>query len=298
MNHSETSLNNTDARIAQYRAAEKRWTYIAWCFILLFAAGLVMCLLGNPPHLGTIAAVAAAIFLIYFRLNQLSKKIRETLDDVVRGVLEKEFEHLTIYGSAGCIDASLVRHTDMSLPAYHKMQGSDLIKARIRGVDFAWSNLQLILVGPTETGGSRKTRTSVFSGCWFSLRTDLQFPAKLTVSTADHKPFAGKQVAMQSGNAAFDNRFFLRSETPEQAAAMVTPALMALAETMADRHGAVHLHLDPNGLIHLAIPTDTPRFSRDTGSSAILAARFEEDAAFLTDQLGAILDALTPQQDA
>jgi len=292
MFESEVILQEADARIAQYRAAEKRWTYAAWVFILLLAAELILCLIGRPPALIAFAVALVGIVAVYFRLNQLSAKIRTEQDSIVRSVLEETFEQVARYDSKGQIDPYIIRHTDMGLPAFRQIQGSDLIQARHRGHVFAFSNLELIRTGATEAGGSRKTKTAVFSGCWFNLQTGLTFPAPLTVSTIGKEPPTGKGTVLSGGNAEFDSRFLLRSAAPEQAAAMVTPQLTELAETLADRHSGLHLHLAPNGLIQLAIPTEQPLLLRSHLTATALQQQASRDTTFFTELLDIVINAL------
>lgn len=185
------------------------------------------------------------------------------------------------YDPKGHIPRQLVEQTDMGLPLgrIEHLDGSDLVRTRYRGMTVEFSDLD-IKESTLDKDGNSYLRT-VFRGQWLTCDFSKKLSSPVIVSEGALK--IRKTVLTDS--AAFNKRFRVEAENPEEVYYVLTPHRMERIQELSDRVGGnVFLHFSPEGKAHVAANSGRDLF--ETGKSQgqtteILRQRLEAEVLYL-----------------
>ena len=185
------------------------------------------------------------------------------------------------YDPKGHISRQLVEQTDMGMPLgrIESLDGSDLVRARYRGMAVEFSDLN-IKESSLDKDGNSHLRT-VFQGQWLTCNFSKKLRSPLIVSEGALKT----RKTVLTDNAAFNKRFRVEAENPDEVYHVLTPHRMECIQELSDRAGGkIYLHFSPKGKVHVAVNSGRDLF--ETGkaknqTAETLRQRLEAEVLYL-----------------
>jgi len=236
---------------------------------------------GGLPNFLAIAPFACIPLFIFsgYMLSRYTKEKKRLISaNVVRDMLADAFD-LISYKPEESISEYHVQESQ--LRGWKVMQGSDLLRARYKGVSFTFSDLRL------ETGG-RHSRT-IFAGQWLIVPLRKAISPPLVVSELAKKGLVNDaRSKVQMEDIAFSKKFNVLTEDPHTAFYVLTPHFMEfIVSARQVAQGAKHLCFAGNRA-HIALSTGRDSFEpcANVADLRALRRRIQEEI----DDIKSIID--------
>jgi len=234
-------------------------------FIFQFTVGLILCLVFFGMH-----------------AKYTEKKKRLISANVVHDMLADAFE-LSIYDPDRNIGEYWVQKSQ--LKGWNNMQGSDFIRAKHRGVDFTFSDVEL-------TARSGKYTTTIFSGQWLIVDLSKAIGAPVVVSELARKGILlDTRSKVQMENLAFSKQFTVLTEDPHTAFYVLTPHFMEfLMSSRPLSKGRKHLcFTDANAHVAIATGNDSFEPCQNVTDIPALRRRIQDEIDFIKSVIDELL---------
>jgi hypothetical protein len=236
------------------------------------------------------AIIYALCFLMGNSYNKRQKeseiKITRLLNesDLVRRELENIFEMIE-YDPENHIDDELLWEAQMNLQRnMHYHVGRDYFKAKYKGVEFMFSNVQILF---EVKGGDRDDTTVIlFEGKWLTLSLKREINPPVIVSDQsilNNRKIFNSRPRVQTESAAFNNQFVIFAEDAQTAFMVLTPHFMEFimsAREVAD--GKKHICFT-GSRIHIAVSSDRFAFEpcKNVKDLPSFREKIQGDAAYI-----------------
>lgn len=285
MSKERINLSMNDDELQAFLNKYKRRKHIAIAVIVI---GALIALFGFVTMflvlaLPGIIAILVGIVLVLKASNKMKSGASQ---NIVRGVLESVFDDV-YYDPFGRISDELIKCTDLGLPHFEEIRGSDYVRGKYKGLNIEMSDVKLIEVTRTHTNnGYQETRTTVFEGPWLICDFGKELSADLLLV---ERSGLGKKLSrggIKTESEEFNKNFRITSDNEHDAFYILTPHMMEYILEMDKKGGGkTHMRFNRYGRVHVAINTGKDSFELK-GSNvdvAQLRARFESELRYLTD---------------
>jgi len=212
-----------------------------------------------------------------WKMNSQNKLEHENM---IRDSLARNFELLE-YGSNGHISREALK--EMSTTSWDEVKsGSDYIRARHRGAEFLFSNLNLIRRDWNDTHTSSSTR-NVFEGQWIILDLDRAGLPRMAID--EYLPL-GKfhrlpNSKYKTNNKAFNKQFWILADDPNMVPSIATPGfvdhIMSIDQATMGATKGKKLFFIQDRRMHIVL--HTKRYFFETSKWAEVPARIEADVS-------------------
>jgi hypothetical protein len=258
-----------EAELSEKLLSTEKKKRIFFVLALLFGAAFTIALIvaDEDSYIPVLLLIPPLIFgsLYAWHWYQLTVFIS---NNVTRCVLASTFE-LIEFDADDCIKSELLRKA-MTTFKWHNCIGFNYIKAKHRGVEFMFSDIELSTNDFLTTGRTRDDRTVEFVGQYLVITLSREINPPVIVTEpfiANIFPrFPSDMDFIETENTVFNDRFWIISADAHTAFLVLTPHFMEFilsAREIADDRK----HMCFNGRqIHILI--DTGRFSFEPCSKA------------------------------
>lgn len=259
--------------------------------VVTYGAGAVMvvCLIAGSLPLMLVFLVIAMIS--GYQLSRHTKAIKETLSsNIVSGVLEEIFDSVE-YQPFGYLPEKLVNEAGMIFPfSQERVRGSDHIKAVYRGLQVELSDIELYHIEDyydDERGVWEERENKVFQGQWLVCDFGKAFSGEVHLSSGGKKlRKLHRKDSVEMENTAFNDRFLVAAEDPQEAYYILTPHMMEYILRMAEQCGGdVYMSFLRGGKLHIAVQTGRDFFELGKNKADInqLRQKFLGELRWFTD---------------
>jgi hypothetical protein len=237
------------------------------------------------PVLGFVPFIPYVIFMLKVIIYKSQLKCMVG-NSIVRGVLSETFE-LTNY-SPGChIAAEAIEDTKL-IPSWNRLNGSDLIEGKYRGVRFSFSDL--LLRHESGSGKNRKAKTR-FKGQWLIIELAKEIPHAVLL-----REDSGKEKSdIETENIEFNRKFQIKTEDPHTAFYLLTPHFMEyILQTKKRANAKMHMNFGGNR-VHIALHSGRDLFEpcskklHDMKNIEMLRNQMQWDAKYITNIIDELL---------
>ena len=253
--------------------------------VLIYGAGaamiLMFCLKKIPLAIFFLALLLVGGYL-WGKSAGVAKKLLS--DQVVSGVLKEVLGDAVEYNPWGKINP-----VPMEFPfSYNSVDGSDHIKAVYNGLNMELGDVELMdKTEETDEEGHTMTRQDmVFKGQWLSCDFGQELAGQVYLSERTKKDRRSLKSNVTVDNEQFGRRFCVRADDPREAYRILTPHMMELILTIADKSGGtVYLSFLRNGKMHLAVQTGRKLFELGSSNAKVeeLRRKFLAELRRFTD---------------
>ena len=238
-----------------------------------------------------ISCVAAFVLFVVFLIKSAKESAHIKLlasDNITRNVLGEAFE-LMAYDPLGYLSSGEVSGAGL-IGSWNKISGSDLIKGKYRGLDFSFSDVILV-----DTGDSNDDKTHIrFEGQWLIVGMNAELPYPLWLF---ERKGLGKLAKsdMETGNAAFDKTFKVKTQDPQAARAVLAPPLLDSLLRIGQKAGAGTYASFIGRQCNIALYSKRDLFEAGSvklrGKDGVerLRGKIRQDAKFIADILDELL---------
>ncbi len=269
---------------------KKQRRKITFCWIAMGGAFVLLCVLASmelatgPVIIGTFAAM----FGLFLLQAEFGKGLKNCVsDDILQQVLDAYFTEVE-YDVEGRIGEEWIRNSDMWLPEFEASSGDDLIKAKYNGLGFELSdiNLKRWVKHWDEDGKENHSWESVFRGFMLMCKLNAELPADVRLCPSYRIGIGG----VFRTDMKFDKKFHVEADDEPAAAWILTPAVTEKLEAM--KKPGVHMHLERNGQVRVAISTGKDAFEVGVGKqldAGMMRRRFHEELECVLETLDVLL---------
>ena len=268
-----------EAEIRSLRCKSALAKVLASCSTVV--AFLFFCFGAIP--IGVIIVVIASV--CEYLISKYKRRIKSLLsDDVVSGVLKEVLGDSVEYNPWGKINPG-----SMVFPfSYNCADGSDHIKAVYHGLNIELGDIELIRESQytDEDGQTQQTSYTQFKGQWLICDFGKELAGEVYISEREPKTRRMLKSNVTMDNEAFDKRFCVRADNPQEAYYILTPHMMEYISTMADKSGGtVYLSFLRNGKMHVAVKTGRDFFELGKSNADVegLRQKFLGELRWFTD---------------
>ena len=248
---------------------------------------------GDPQvrlsHFIVTALVLGVLFVIAvtsYKKRSVLKRIMST--EVALPVLREVFE-IDVYRPYGYIGSSLIDGAGFFV-FYNRVDGSDYIKGKYRGVNFEFSDVHLQREDTTASG--RKVNRTVFKGQWLvcefvggQVSATIRLEEKEKAIFGSHKYVSG-MTNIATENTAFNEKYHIITDDEHAAFYLLTPHFMERMVSLDEAAEAQTFFCFENGRVHIALYNWRDSFELgNTKPSEIgsLRQKFRGELKYLTD---------------
>ena len=203
-----------------------------------------------------IVAIVAGV-LISAKGKKLLKS--ELSEGIIPEALGEVFQNVQ-YFPKKYIDIETVKKTDMGFPisSFDYVEGSDLIQGTYKDVPFTASDLQL-RVDSIDSQENPQAYT-VFRGTWLTCDFKKRLSADVIISENKKQKKPSKHTIL-TDNDAFNVKYTIKSDNPEEVFYILTPHMMEFILAMDEKaDGMTYFHFERNGKVHIAIDSGRDLF--------------------------------------
>ena len=296
-----------ESRLPELARTERRSKLLMAVFFIAAMALLVLAIVAHYQNinasadtsafqrLGTLFGICcAACFVLsgFFLIKGIKDGKQLKLlasDNVTRIVLAEVFE-LAAYDPVGLLPKGEVAGAGL-VESWNTMSGSDLIKGRYKGADFSFSDIRLTYINETNQDAKVIER---FEGQWLIVGLSTELPSPLWLIARKGLGKLAKSD-VETGNAAFDKAFKVKTQDPQVARYVLTPQFMDSLLRMGQKADA-GVHVGFTGRqCNIALYSKRDLFEmkgvRLSGKNGIeqLHGKIRQDAKCITDILDELL---------
>ena len=294
---SEADLQRT---IAAGRAASGKGKSFLTLGVIVFAVGLIIASWEGAFYIGVLFMIIGGIPLLKgsSAISKANSQVKDKLSQsLIPQVLSGVFDGVQ-YDPNGRISDEVIHGTHMFFPFHFTdIDGSDLIRARYRGVNIELSDITLTEVSEyteTDDDGNTETRTHTsvrFTGQWLICDFHKELSAELCVFESDRRMRPRNLV--ETENDAFNKKYGVSCSSAHDAFYVLTPHMMEHIMTMDERAGGnTYLRFLKDGKVHVAVNSGRNHFEPGNLKDAELDAlrhRFREEVQYVVDLIDALL---------
>ncbi len=252
---------------------------------VVIGLGILLCVLGSVV-LGVIVTIGGAVLGVV-QAGYQNKLKSLVAGNIVKQALEDVFDEIT-YEMNGQLPESYVRNSNMGIPSYDKMEGSDYVKGTYKGLNIEMSDVTLISESVTtdEDGNEQRSETNVFQGLWLVCDFGKALSADMRLW---ERGKLGKMLAVggiKTENDQFNKHFYIQSEIEHEAFYILTPHMMEYILEMDKKAGGeTHMCFDRNGKVQIAIHSGRDAFEVGKGEvdAVKLREKFVQEIRYVTD---------------
>jgi len=207
--------------------------------------------------------------------------VRDALDEVFDVEVYSHNRHI---GSATIEEANLLRD-------WNECDGSDYIRGKYKGVQFAFSDIKLVDVqeGTDSDGGTTQTRTTRFQGQWLILDAKKAIAHPLRLRERQQRKRSGtykkSKSDVETENEAFNAKFQILTRDPHTAFYVLTPHFMETIVRLDERANARTYMGFLGQQVHVAVDTGRDSFevkkSADVRDLPRLRARIQGEIGYI-----------------
>ena len=246
-------------------------------------------------HMDTVFVIScAAAFVLFGIFLVKSGKERKRIkllasDNITRTVLGKAFE-LVSYDPLGFLSSGEVSGAGL-VENWNTISGSDLVKGRYRDVDFSFSDITLSYIDESDSEAKLIGR---FEGQWLAVGLNAELPSPIWLLGRKGLGKLAKSD-METGNAAFDKTFQIRTQDPQAAQGVLAPQLQDSLLRIGQKAGAGTYVSFIGRQCNIALYSRRDLFEAGSvklgGKNGIehLRVKIGQDAKFITDILDELL---------
>lgn len=209
---------------------------------------------------------------------------------VIPDALSEVFQNVQ-YFPQKLISKDIIEKTDMGFPFSHfeGVFGSDLIRAKYKDVSIEMSDIYIY--DETTDSEGHSSMHKKFKGSWLICDFKKRLSADVIVSENKKQKKPSKKTIL-TDNDAFNNKYTVRSEHPEEAFYVLTPHMMEFMLQMDEKaDGQTYFHFMREGKVHIAIDSDRDLFEVNKVQSKdydALKQQIKDEVQYIVD----IIDAL------
>ena len=198
---------------------------------------------------------------------------KQLSDSVISVALGTVFENVQYNPEVG-VNPKLISETDMGFPEkriFH-IFGSDWVKGTYKNIDFEFSDILITKRGETSPDYGTEPEITTFMGTWMICDFKKNLAADVIVSEnyLNKNPF---RKSIVTDNVAFNQRFTVQSDMPEEAFYVLTPHMMEFMMALVKKAmGKVYFHFFKDGRVCIAINSGKNLFELDQLSCQDYAA--------------------------
>ncbi len=275
-------LAGDDALSAQICDMQKKKNI---CFALIAVPVVLLFFSGSFPFAVPILLIVAILVLFGAGMIQADKLKKFVSESIVQKALEDVFDGIT-YHSGRHISDSYVHASNMGLPRFDRIEGSDYVKGTYKGLRIEMSDVTLIEeeITTDEDGNQQRNDHNVFRGLWLVCDFGKTLSADMRLWEWGGLRFTNKGI--QTDNEQFNKTFRVESEVPVEAFYILTPHMMEYILGMKSRAGGhIHMCFARDGKVQIAVDSGRDSFEvsgRETDASA-LRQKFVSEIRYVTD---------------
>ena len=266
----EKQIKTNEQLEAEINSARAKETFAN---VLIYGAGaamiLMFCLKKIPLAIFFLALLLVGGYL-WGKSAGVAKKLLS--DNVVSGVLREVLGDAVEYNPWGKINPG-----SMAFPfSYNSVDGSDHIKAVYNGLNMDLGNVELIdkTEEIDEQGNTNTRQFTFFKGQWLTCDFGRELAGQVYVSEWSKKDHGMLKSNVTLDNVQFSKRFCVSADDPQEAYAILTPRMMEIILTMADKSGGtVYLSFQRDGKMHLAVKTGRSIFELGSSNADVAGLR-------------------------
>ena len=219
--------------------------------------------------------------------------MKDTVAAPVTGTLLNEVLDNAVYEPNKHLPVEMLR-IDMGIPmGYNTVYGSDYVQGTYQGIPLQFSDIKMTsrYTVHEEGGGTHEAEETRFQGLWVIFRFNKQMSADVIVSERAKLLAKLKKADVKMENDAFNKKFCVRTENPEEAFYVLTPHMMEyLMELDEHAHGDTYIHFQKDGTVQLAINTGKDFFEPNLKFSSVeqYNEHFRQQLRYITGLIDAM----------
>ena len=253
------------------------------------AIGMVILMIADKYLFGILMLVPIIAFGILM-LGQQSAIKNLISSNIVQGLLEKVFDNVT-YAPSSRIPDEIIGSSHMVFPkTYERISGDDYIDADYKGLDLKMSDIGLTRKEEhydSQEDDWEETTVTIFKGQWLvcNFAKELSGEVHLSAATKDMVS-AYKKARIRMENEAFNEKFIVTADDPEEAFYILTPHMMDYILNVAETHkGNLYMSFLRDGKFHIAVNSGEDFFELGKNSTdpEKLSQVFLEEIRWYTD---------------
>ena len=217
----------------------------------------------------------------------VKEKMSET---VIPDALGEVFQNVQ-YFPKKLISREIIEKTDMGFPfrSFEGVFGSDLIRAKYKDVSIEMSDVYIY--DETTDSEGNTSMYKKFKGSWLICDFKKRLSADVIVSENKKQKKPSKHTLL-TDNDAFNNKYTVRSENPEEAFYVLTPHMMEFMLQMDEKaDGKTYFHFKREGKVHIAIDSDRDLFEVNKVQSQdydALKQQIKDEVQYIVDMIDAL----------
>ncbi|MCR4724442.1 MAG: DUF3137 domain-containing protein [Clostridia bacterium] len=259
----EDSVNKNSTQLESELKSLRSQARTGYVLAILFVIVMIIFLIMGQYVIAVLCMIPIiAAGILYAKKETAIKALLSS--QIVDGVLEEAFDDVQ-YEPFGRISDELMDSAHMVFPfKFDKRVGSDYIKAVHKGLPLELSDIDLreIRIETDTDGDSDRREVTVFEGQWLvcDFGKELSGEVHLSANTKDLRRSL-KDRAIRLENEAFNEKFLVTADDPEEAFYILTPHMMDYILSMANKSGGdVYMSFLREGKMHIAVKTGKDMF--------------------------------------
>lgn len=210
--------------------------------------------------------------------------------NIVQGLLEKAFDHVAYAPSQRISDEVIGSSHMVFYKPYEKISGDDYIDAEYKGLHLKMSDITLTRKEEhydSEKDDWEESEETIFKGQWLTCDFAKELYGEVHLSAATRNMVSSyKKARIRMENEAFNEKFIVTADDPEEAFYILTPHMMEYILHVAETHrGNLYMSFLRDGKFHIAANTGEDFFELGKKSTdpEKLSQAFLEEIRWYTD---------------